>query len=148
MHHGQGGKSDEVAVDIDRFFRAVDRAILEHHSRPSGLPLLLAALPEYHGVFRKISRNPFLLADGLKIDPDSVSTDQLRELAWQIIGPRYVERLKHLVDEFEQAKPRGTIGDHVGEIAFAAVSGRVKTLLVDSDREVPGHIDSSGRVEF
>lgn len=148
IRHGQGGKSDEVAVDIDRFFRTVDRAILEHHSRPSGLPLLLAALPEYHGVFRKISRNPFLLPDGLKIDPDSVSTDQLRELAWQIIGPRYLDRLRGLVDEFEQAKPRGTIGDHVGEIAFAAVSGRVKTLLVDSDREVPGHIDSSGRVEF
>jgi hypothetical protein len=41
------------------------------------------------------------------------------------------------------------VGDHVGEIAFAAVSGRVKTLLVDSDREVPGHIDAaSGRIEF
>src|SRR5262249_9822779 len=64
MHHGHGGKSDEVAVDLDRFFRAVDAAILAHHSRPSRLPLLLAALPEYHGVFRKISRNPFLLSEG------------------------------------------------------------------------------------
>src|SRR5262249_23113803 len=48
MHHGHGGKKDEVDIDMDRFFRAVDRSILEHHSRPSGLPLLLAALPEYH----------------------------------------------------------------------------------------------------
>jgi len=149
IRHGHGGKSDEIAVDVERFFRAVDRSILEQHSRPSGLPLLPAALPEYHGVFRKISRNPFLVAGGLKIDPESVSTDQLRELAWQIIGPRYLERLKHLVDEFEHAKPRGMIGDHVGQIAFDAVSGRVKTLLVESDREVPGHIDSSsGRIEF
>src|SRR5215469_1470954 len=149
MRHGHGGKSDEIAVDTDRFFRAVDGSILAHHSRPSGLPLLLAALPEYHGVFRKISRNPFLIADGLKIDPDSVSVDQLRELAWQIIEPRYQERLKQLINEFEQARPRGMIGDHVGQIAFDAVSGRVKILLVESDREVPGHIDSSsGRIEF
>src|SRR5262249_49345590 len=125
IHHGQGGKSDEVAVDLDRFFRAVDVAILAQHSRPSRLPLLLAALPEYHGIFRKISRKPFLMADGLKIDPDSVSIDDLRALAWGVIGPSYQDRLTRLVEEFEQSKPRGLVGDHLGQIAFDAVSGRV-----------------------
>jgi hypothetical protein len=149
MRHGHGGKSDETAVDVDRFFRAVDRSILEHHSRPSGLPLLLAALPEHHGVFRNISRNPFLLTEGLKTDPDAISIDELRELAWQVIGPRYQDRLAQLVEEFEQAKPRGLVGDHLGEIAFAAVSGRAGTLLVEADREVPGHIDrANGSIEF
>ncbi len=38
MHHGRGGKEPEVQVDMQRWFRAVDRGILEHHSRPSGLP--------------------------------------------------------------------------------------------------------------
>ncbi len=38
MRHGQGGKKDEADKDSKRFFRAVDRAVLEHHSRPSGLP--------------------------------------------------------------------------------------------------------------
>ena len=41
MHHGQGAKKDEVDLDTERFFRAVDRAVLEHHSRPSGLPLIV-----------------------------------------------------------------------------------------------------------
>ena len=144
-----GGASDETAVDLDRFFRAVDSSILSRHSRPSGLPLLLAALPEYHGVFRKISRNPFLITDGLKIDPDSVSVDDLRELAWHVIEPSYHDRLTRLVDEFEQSKPRGLVGDHLGQIAFDAVSGRVMTLLVEADREIPGHLDSlSGQIEF
>jgi hypothetical protein len=44
MHDGQGGKKDEIDGDAERFFRAVDRAVLEHHSRPSGLPLMLATL--------------------------------------------------------------------------------------------------------
>lgn len=149
MYHGHGGKSDEVAVDLDRFFRAVDASILVHHSRPSGLPLLLAALPEYHGIFKRISANPFLMADGLKIDPDSVSTDDLRELAWQVIEPSYQDRLTRLVAEFEQSKSRGLVGDHLGQIAFDAVSGRVMTLLVEADREIPGHLDSlNGHIEF
>ena len=147
--HGQGSKSDEVAIDSDRFFRAVDVSILEHHSRPSGLPLLLAALPEYHGVFRKISRNPFLLGDGLKADPDSVSIHELRTLAWRVIGPGYQQRLTRLIEEFEQSKSRRLVGDHLGQIAFDAVSGRVMTLLVEADRVIPGHLDSvNGGIEF
>lgn len=97
----------------------------------------------------RFSRNPFLIAEGLTIDPDSVSIEELRELAWSVIGPTYQDRLTQLVEEFEQGKPGGLVGDHLGQIAFDAVSGRVKTLLVESDREVPGHIDaSSGRIEF
>lgn len=45
--HAHGDKSDEVDGDRDRFFRSIDQGILEHHSRPSGLPLMLATLPEY-----------------------------------------------------------------------------------------------------
>jgi hypothetical protein len=149
MRHGQGGRSDEAAVDSERFFRVVDSSIMVHHSRPTGLPLLLAALPEYHGVFTKISRNPFLLAEGLKIDPDSVSTDELRQLAWEVIGPAYQQRLTRLIEQFEQSKPRGLVGDHLGQIAFDAVSGRVGTLLVEADRQIPGHLDSkNGSIEF
>ena len=42
VHHGSRSKKDEIDSDTERFFRAVDRAILEHHSKPSGLPLILA----------------------------------------------------------------------------------------------------------
>ena len=54
-------RAERMAKETERFFRAVAPAILEHYSRPSGLPLLLAALPEHHSFFRQISRNPFLM---------------------------------------------------------------------------------------
>src|SRR6516165_4153675 len=129
MYHGQGGKRDEVDLDAERYFRAVDRAILEHHSRPSGLPLMLTALPEHHNLFRSISRNPFLMEDGLRTNPDAIPIDDLRERAWSIMEPRYLARLSELVEEFGQAKPRGLVGDGVSQIAFAAVSGRVDKLM-------------------
>jgi hypothetical protein len=149
IHHGQGSKSDEDDIDMNKFFRAVDRAILEHHSRPSGLPLLLAALPEYHGVFGKISRNPQLLPDRLTIHPDAVSIDELRTRAWALVEPRYHARLNQLVDEFEQAKPKGLGDEKLPQVASAAVSGQVSTLLIEADREIPGHVDTAnGHIEF
>lgn len=149
IHHGHGGKKDEVDIDAERYFRAVDRAILEHHSRPSGLPLMLAALPEHHTLFRSISRNPFLMDEGLKINPDAISIDELRDRAWSIMEPQYQARLRQLGDEFRQAKPRGLVGDEVSQVATAAVSGRVDKLMVEADREIPGHLDTStGNLEF
>jgi hypothetical protein len=89
MRHGHGAKANEVDIDRERFFRVIDRAILEHHSRPFGLPLLLDALPEYQMPFRAMSHNPFLMADGIQTHPVSLSEEQLRVAAWQKMEPLY-----------------------------------------------------------
>lgn len=148
MHHGHGARKDELDVDAERFFRAVDRAVLEHHSRPSGLPLLLAALPEHQAAFRRISRNPLLTAAGLGIDPDALETDALRERAWQAVEPQYLARLAAHVESFGHAAPKGLGAGEPGEVAAAAVAGRVGTLLIDADRHLPGRVDSvTGAIE-
>jgi hypothetical protein len=138
VQHGQGGeKAPEIERETERFFRAVDRAILERHSRPSQLPLMLAALPQYHGVFRALSRNPFLLADGIDVHPDALSRDALRERAWRVLEPHYLARLSGLVEMFgaAQAKELGTAD--LEEAAGSADGGRVATLLIQAERDEP-----------
>jgi hypothetical protein len=148
MHHGHGGRKDEVDVDADRFFRAIDRAVLEHHSRPSGLPLILAALPEHHHLFHQVSHNPFLLAEGIKVHPDSVAAEELRALAWQVFGSQHEARLAALGGEFEQARSKGLGSDDLAQVAEAAASGRVATLLIEADRLIAGRLDgATGRIE-
>lgn len=149
MHHGHGQKKDEVEIDNDRFFRAIDRAILEHHSRPSGLPLMLAALPEHHALFHSVSHNPFLMSEGIALDPESISADRLREEAWQVVEPQYLKRLAKLVDKFEEAQSKYLGSADLTDIGQALIAGRVGTLLVEADRQIPGNLDrASGRVEF
>ena len=145
MYHGQGSKKDEVKGDTERFFRAVDRAIWEHHSRPSGLPLLLAALPEYHNQFREVSRNTSLLGDGIKTNPDSHDLDALRKMSWDVVEPIYLNRLKGFVETYQSAKSRGLATDRIEDIAMAVIQGQVETLLVEADREIPGKLDKIGR---
>jgi hypothetical protein len=148
MHHSQGGKKDEADVDAERFFRAIDRAVVEHHSRPSGLPLILAALPEHHHLFHRVSHNPFLMAEGLTINPDVLPIDELRERAWQVVEPQYQARLAALADEFVVAKSNGLGSDDLAQVAQAAVAGRVATLLIEDDLRIAGRLDgSTGQVE-
>ncbi|MFA5611758.1 MAG: hypothetical protein WDA04_02720 [Anaerolineaceae bacterium] len=150
VYHGHGGKKEEMAIDAERFFRAVDKGILEHYSRPSGLPLILAALSEHHHLFRKVSNNPFLVEESLDVHPDSLaSIDELRERAWKLMEPRYLARKDALVEQYAAAKSRDLAGDDLEEVARAVAEGKVATLLVDDNHHVPGRINkSSGEIEF
>jgi hypothetical protein len=149
MRHGHGSQKDEVDIDAERFFRAVDRAVLEHHSKPSGLPLILAALPEHHNLFRQVSQNPFLLSDGIDTHPDALPGEALRDRAWRVVEPKYLTRLAGLVEEFGRAKSKGLSSDDPAPVAEAAVAGRVAKLLIEAERHVAGRIDpASGRIEY
>jgi hypothetical protein len=141
MRHGQGGRKDELDLDAERYFRAVDRAVHEQHSQASGLPLLLAALPDNQSTFRRVSRNPALLEQGIAIDPEALGLDALRKEAWRVIEPRYLARLAELVDRFKEQKAKGLATESLGEAAAAAVTGRVGALLLEAGRHVPGRID-------
>ncbi len=143
MHHGQGAKKDEADIDADRFFRAIDRAVEEHYSRPSGLSLILAALPEHHHLFHHVSQNRLLVDEGITYNPDSLSVEELRDLAWQAMEPGYRARLVALGEEFEQARSNGSGSDDLAKVAQAAASGRVATLLIEADRQIAGHLDDA-----
>jgi hypothetical protein len=145
----ESAKADIVKSETEKFFRTVDRAILENYSRQSEMPLVLAALPEHQAVFRQISHNPFLLPESIDTHPEALSIDELRQQAWQVLEPHYLTRLAGLVEMFSVAKSRELGTDDLAEIAQSSVAGRVATLLVDADRHIPGRVlPDSGIIEF
>jgi len=149
MHHGHGGKEEEVDSDTERFFRAVDRAIFTHYSKPSGLPLLLATLPEHRGLFHAVSHNSQLATNGIDIHPDAITLEELRLRAWEVLEPAYLARLDAQASSFEGARATGMGDDDLSTIANAIADGRVATLLVEADRIIPGRVDhATGAVTF
>lgn len=140
--HGTDVKQGAEDRDTERFFRAVDQAVLEHYSRPSGQRLILAALPQHHHLFRAISRNPHLMDEAIESHPDALSIDALRKRAWQLVQPHYLERLAGFVEAFGAARSIGRGAEDLGSIAEAAIAGRIETLLIEADRLIPGRIDA------
>jgi len=138
---GGSGKQDEIDRDRERFFREVDRAIIEHHSKPSGLPLILAALPEHQFHFRKLSHNDQLIDEAIEVDPSLLSSEQLREKSWTVMQPRYLKRLGGLLDLFCESHGQGLATDQLDSIGQATREGRVATLLVEAERRIPGKVD-------
>lgn len=141
-HGASDAAQDGIRADTEHFFRAVDRSVLEHHSRPSGLPLLLATLPEHHHLFREVSRNPNLLDARIDVHPDDLTLDELRARAWEQVQPYYLKRLAGLVDRFHAAGHREQATDDLAAAAEAALAGRIDTLLLEAERQVPGRLDA------
>jgi hypothetical protein len=140
MHHGHGGYKEEAEIDAERFFRVIADAVYENYSKPTGWPLILAALTEHHSLFQKVSKNPFLLPKGIAINPESISTDKLIGMAWEIMEPAYLLKLDRLAERFGQAQANGKGSDEYKEVAVAAVEGRVDTLIVEEDRIIAARI--------
>ncbi len=148
MHHGHGGKADEVDIDAERFFRFVAKTINDHYSKLSGLPLILAALPEHHQLFHKVSNILSLLPEGIDVNPKSVETSELAKHAWKVMEPYCNGIIDKAYDEYQQAKSKGTGSDSISDVAVAAAAGRVDTLMIEADRQIPGKIiNSTGRIE-
>lgn len=149
MVHGQKSKKDEDDIDLERFFRAIDRAIWENHSRRAGLPLILCAVEHYHDRFRKVSHNPNLVDDGIALNPDSIRVERLSQEAWKIMEPVYRRQIDQLIDKFRLARSRQLGSEDLREIATAAAQSRIGMLLVDADSHIGGKIDdASGHLEL
>lgn len=139
--HGHGARELESDAEAERVFRAVDRAVIDHHSQPSGLPLILVSLPENGALFRRLSRNPALLADGVDLHPDALSIDEVREQTWRVLEPHYTARLAGLAEGWTAARAHGTASESLDDIGRALAESRVATLLIEAERQVPGRVD-------
>lgn len=147
--HGTNVRQDARDNDARQFFKAVDEAVAQTYSRPTGMPLVLAALPEHHHMFREISGNPALMSTAIDVDPASISDEELRQRAWNIVLPTYLARLDGFVERYGAAKADGGSSADLTEIGKAAAAGRIATLLIDAERLVPGRFDpETGHVAF
>jgi hypothetical protein len=143
MFHGHNDNKDTRDKDIERYLRAVDRAVYDYHGRGSNLPLYFAGDVDYHDVFFKVSHHPRLTKKGIRINPDAVEVDneRLRSEMEEVFRPDYDAEIHELTEQFGNAKAKGEGSDDVQKVAEAAFQGRVLTLLVDADKTIGGTID-------
>lgn len=138
---------DEKAQDAD-FFNEIDKFVEKHISRRFHLPLVLVALPEHQGTFRKVASNPMLVDEGVAIGTTGLKAQDLREKTFAIIEKIQHAFIQKTLDEVQEAQAHGKGSTDVQDIAKAAVAGRVAKLLVDADKLLPGKINQQGEIQF
>lgn len=147
VHGGAGAKQDDIDDDTESFLRQVDAVVEAQVSRPTGLPLVLVAAPPLAAVFRGLSSNPLLLEDYVPRDPHLMASTELAAVVAPVFAAAHARRIDRELAAFRRARDHGLAIEDLAEIGRAAVAGRVATLLLESDRFIPGSFDpATGRV--
>lgn len=147
--HGYMEKSQEKDNDNERFFRVIDQKVAEHFSVTSGLPLILAALPEHHALFQKVSKNNSLQEHGVEMDASNLSGDELKTKVWDAYYPQYQKNIKQILADQQLAASQGMSHTLLDDIARDAIDGKIDTLLLEENRIIKGRIlEDERRVEY
>lgn len=137
MYHGHNARSEEIKVDTERYFRFVDKYISDNYTSKYKIPLILVSLPEHQGLFRSLSQSRFLLEKGINQDYQSISEQDFKPLVWNVLEPIYLEKTEKLIKGYHE----GASTDSLKEILVALSEKRVKSLVIELDKQLLGHID-------
>ena len=148
MFHGHGSRKDEIEIDAKRYFRYVDKYIMENYSNKEKFPLILATLDEHYGWFKNISNNPYLYEEAIRKDYRELSLAQIKEEAWKVIESYYLGKTEDLVERYNLGRSKFLGSDDVAEVARAAVENRVDSIMVESGKIIPGVVNKeTGELE-
>ena len=141
MYHGHGGRKDEIEIDAQRYFRYVDKYIMDNYSNKKKIPLILATLDEHYGWFKDISNNPHLYEKAIRKDYRDLSLPEIKEEAWKVIEPYYLNKTEELVERYKLGKSKSLASFDIAEISRAAIENRIDVLMAESGKIIPGAIN-------
>jgi hypothetical protein len=131
--------SEGQKTRMRQYARQVDQAL-----RPllNGLelPLILAAVEPLDSIYRSVNSYPNLLDAGIA-GAASDSDAELAAAARRILDDLYAAELRAIHELFALRRSQRRASADVADVARAATSGLVDTVLVDIDEVVPGRLD-------
>lgn len=139
VFHGSG--EPDPKDEIMRYFREVDRALVEHVK--DGAPLVLAGVDYLLPLYREINSYPALSAQAVIGNPDSLSNETLHDRSVAIATEAFSAEQRHAAERIDDlwATPRATSDPET--FVPAAIHGRIEALFVSNEAGLWGTVDET-----
>ncbi len=143
VYHGHGNREQNIKPEIVQFFNLADKALLKYMDRDA--PVVLAGveylLPRYH----ETTEHPKVLQEGLTGNADGLSAEQLRDAAWEIVEPYFLEDRRRAAERYGDLSGTGRSSSRYEDILPAAHDGRIDSLFVARGVRLWGSYDLQKR---
>ncbi|MFL2029041.1 baeRF6 domain-containing protein [Loigolactobacillus zhaoyuanensis] len=139
--HGNDPKEASQASDTQNYFKQVDDYVLANYSKTTQKPLVLLAVSENQAVFRKLSKNKYLLKNTeLSKVPAKLDRQTVAQIIAQINQQLAAEVLAVLQNEVDRARSAKKYISDFGAITQRVTEGNVDTLFIAADAYVAGRL--------
>jgi hypothetical protein len=139
--HGAG--LDDTKDQVLRFVRKVSDGILPL-LKGENAPVVPAGVEMMTAFFREVSQYAYVAEEDIGGNPESLSPGELKDRAWEIVRPHFLEGRKRDLDRCLAAEGTGIASTDLREVLPAAHTGRVETLFVRSGFQRNGVFDLEG----
>jgi hypothetical protein len=148
IFHGHGSDSADVHKEhILRYFHHIDAGLSEVLAGETA-PMVLAGVGFLHALYREANSYGHLLEEGIFCNPEHISADDLRDQAWDVVGPVFAMRREQAAEQYRELAATGSARavSAVEEVVPSAYVGRVETLFVVLGTQVWGRFDPEANV--
>ena len=148
VFHGHGMGVDDSEPELKQFFRKVDSALREYLEDEIG-PVVLAAVREYHPLYRGVSSLENLSGSGIEGNVFDWGEDRLHREAWPLARETVLEKIDRALTLWENAFKAEKGERDLASVTHLAVQGRIRLLLTEKGRRIWGRLDMErGKVEI
>jgi hypothetical protein len=127
-------------VNLPEFFRLVNEIVMMKLKEEDS-PLVLAALDEWQGDFRKVNKYRNLWEKGYTRNAEFLTPRQLHEDVLEIMKPYFEGPRDNALSKYQAMAGTGQTSDDIEKIVLDAATGRVESLFVEKDTFLWGRFD-------
>lgn len=145
--HGHNEVSNEKDIDRERYFRMVDDFVFENFSNKNNYPLIIFSVEENQTVFKNISKNKFLSDVTINGSASGLNAQAIEKKVAETISQLNKDKKDRLLSELNETSPENKIGNIPDDLVSTSLEGRIDTLYLQNDYEIPGTITEDGRYQ-
>lgn len=142
VYHGHGGERDDDDERLREYFRAIDAGV-QQALNPTQAPLILAGIEYLIPLYRQVSRYAHVVDQAIDINPDTMESEALRDLAWAAVEPRAQALELERRTRLAARAARDDTAVDLESILAAAAQGRVEAVFVAADAIRWGKTDAT-----
>lgn len=148
-YRGFDVEEESLEADERNYFEIVDEYVTKNISLIDHLPLILMAVSEDEGEFRKISHNPYLSKDFKINKVPPVFNHETLEKSVTIINSEMINLAKKdLYSQIDRAKSEKKFISGLSNVVDATLEGRVSNLIIAKDSFISGNISIDHKVNI
>ena len=147
---GQANQSDYEDNQLSKYLKQVDEITCEIE-RKEKVPLVLAGVEYLIPIYKGISKYPYIVDEFIKGNPELLSGEELRDMAWKIVEPIFTEDQRVAEAKFEQfsGQRNKLFSTKLNKIIPAAYNGQIESLFIADEMEQWGRFDhDNNKIEF
>lgn len=140
IFHGHGSGIDDAKTSILKYFRQIDAGLSELLAGEQ-VPLIVAGVDYLLPIYAQANTYKYLMEDGVKGNPEDLSTDELRDHAWAIAEAHFAKARTEAAARYREFSGTQRASSQLTKAIPASYNGRIESLLVTVGVQLWGTFD-------